>query len=285
MIEHIFTGHVLDILKRIPDGFVDMCITSPPYYKQRKYGTEPQDWGDWVGELGQEPNFVMYINHLMMIFTEVKRVLKKEGSCYVNMNDTYNSRKSLMGIPDRFKIAMIDDGWICRNEVIWARPNQMPQPATDKFTQDYEKLYFFTKSKKYYHIQQLEPYDKPLNRRGGDNMTGNESEWDKNLGQHRNIKRNVRPNENGRTKRCVWSINTKPSKKAHFAVFPDELAETPILASCPKGGIVLDTFIGSGVSGVVAKRLGCGFIGIDIDPHCSDLSKEEIYGGEFSINW
>ena len=177
-----------------------------------------------------------------MIFREVKRVLKKDGSCYVNIGDKYNSRKSLMCIPDRFKVAMVDDRWICRNELIWYRPNQMPQPATDKFTTDFEKLYFFTKNKKYYFEQQLEPYDKPLNRRGGGRMTGNDSEWDNALNQNRNIKRDVRPNEKGKNKRCVWSINTKPSSKAHFAVFPDELVETPILASCKKGGIVLDIF-------------------------------------------
>jgi len=285
MTEHILCGHVLTLLKRFPDEYVDMCITSPPYYKQRNYKTPPQDWGDWIGELGQEPTYQMYISHLMMIFKEVKRIIKKQGSCYVNIGDTYNSRKSLMGIPDRFKIAMIDDRWICRNELVWHRPNQMPQPATDKFTNDYEKMYFFTKNKKYYHKQQFEPYIKPLNRRGGDNMTGNESDWDKNLGQHRNIKRNVRPNEKGRTKRCVWSINTKPSKKAHFAVFPDDLVETPILASCPSGGVVLDTFFGSGVVGVVAKRMNIGFIGIDLSPECIKLANEEIYGGEFHINW
>lgn len=263
--------------------------------------------GAWMGELGLEPTFGLYIKHLINIFDKIWRVLKKEGTCWVNIGDTYAANrsyqvkgtkqidgsqpkakqpqakdnnvknKSLYGIPDRFKIAMIDNGWICRNEIVWYKPNVMPSSAKDRFTVDFEKVYFFTKSEKYFFEQQLEPYAQPMNRWGGDKLKADgKSDWDEGTGQSTYRERNMRPNPKGRNKRCVWEINTQPLKEAHFAVFPPELVETPVLAGCPEGGIVLDPFIGSGNTAIKVIELGKKYIGIDLNEKYVEMTKKRI---------
>ncbi len=269
----------------------------------------------WLGELGQEPDFKLFIEHLVLIFDEVKRILTPDGSCWANLGDSYSGsnqgngsknisakqhsnrgtrymheagaksllaktsvpRKSLMGIPDRFKIAMIDNGWICRNEIIWHRPNQMPSSVRDRFTVDFEKFYFFTKSEDYYFEQQFEPYTSTMNRWGGTKLKADgESAWDEGTGQSTYRTRNMRPNEKGKNKRAVWSINTVPQKVNHFASFPQKLVETPILACCPEKGIVLDMFFGSGTSGVVAKKNNRKYIGIDLNPEYVEIAEKRL---------
>lgn len=295
--------------------------------------------GAWLGELGQEPTPKMFIEHLVEIFMECARVLKPEGTMWINIADSYSGSnqgngappsgknstnrgtskmqleghkstlskldipaKSLIGIPDRLKIALIDNGLICRNEIIWHKPNQMPSSAKDKFTPDYEKIYFFTKSKKYYFEQQLEPYTKPMNRWAGDVLTADgKSEWDEGTGQSSYRTRNMRPNPNGKNMRTVWSINTVPSKVKHFAMFPEKLIERPILAGCPilickacgktygdsgdicwcghddfEKGIVLDPFMGSGTTARVAKKNGRNYIGIELNPEYAEEARKSL---------
>lgn len=167
MINKIFIGDALQVLKDFPDNFVDMCITSPPYYGLRDYGIN--------GQLGQESDFNVYINKLLAIFDEVKRVLKKAGTCWVNISDTYKN-KSLLGIPFQFAQGMLSKGWILRNTIIWHKPNAMPINVKDRFTIDFEYLFFFSKNKKYYFEQQVEPVkqssikritQKTFNQQGG----------------------------------------------------------------------------------------------------------------------
>ena len=148
MLNKIHNMDCLEGLKRLPDKSIDMVITSPPYFNLRDYGT--------VGEIGSETNYNDYINNLIAIFTEVHRVLKDSGSCWVNIDDVY-CNQSLLGIPDRFKIRMLDSGWMCRNEIIWHKPNAMPSSAKTRFNNDYEKLFFFTKKSKYFFETQYEP--------------------------------------------------------------------------------------------------------------------------------
>lgn len=339
----IINGNALEEVKKLPDNFVDMIITSPPYWGLRDYGLQDVVFGEnlnckhqwkehvkrplggkgskganvgankndfanmrdydvisyfceicgaWKGQLGQEPHYQLYINHLVEIFNESKRILKDSGSIWVNLGDTYLGqkpfsidgiqesqikKKSLVGIPDRFKAAMIDDGWICRNEVIWHKPNQMPSSVKDRFTSDFEKFYFFTKNEKYYFEQQLEPYTKPMNRWAGNKLVAkSESEWDNGTGQSTYRDRNMRPNPNGKNKRCVWSINTTPLKEAHFAVYPEKLIETPILACCPENGIVLDIFFGSGTSGIVSKKLNRKYLGIEMNPEYIKIAEKRL---------
>ena len=236
--------------------------------------------GAWRGQLGLEPTPQLYIQHLVGIFDEVKRVLKKTGTCWVNLGDTYGgttkTAKSLAQIPSRFAIAMTDSGWILRNEIIWWKRNCMPSSAKDRFTVDFEKLFFFTKSKKYYFEQQLEPVAECSIKRAeygwncdrfNNGVAGPQGIHVEKMGT-----RFVRPS--GRNKRCVWDITTKPYKGAHFAVFPPELVETPIKAGCPPGGVVLDPFGGTGTTSEVARKLGRSSIIIELNPDYLELVKE-----------
>lgn len=310
----IHTGHTLEILKTFPDASINMCITSPPYWGLRDYKTGPVKWQDgWIGELGTEPDFNAYINHLCDIFDEVKRVLKDDGTCWVNIGDTYGGcslnssygvkakgetsflksveylqkvahtrgkySKSLLLIPFRFAIEMSNRGWTVRNVIIWQKPNATPSSAKDRFTVDFEYLFFFSKNKKYYFERQLEPikqstYDRCKNGCGinkGANYQGlNKTNFE------RLQKRILSGEISGRNTRTVWSIATHAYHGAHFAVFPPALLEIPIKAGCPEDGIVLDPFIGSGTTAVVANRLNRKWIGIELNPEYTKLAETRI---------
>ena len=307
MINKIFNEDCLAGLKKLPDNSIDCCVSSPPYWGLRDYGVE--------GQIGNENEFTDFINKLAEIYKEVYRVLKPKGTCFVNLGDTYggsgsgttknadtseyvkNSKqvyilpngtaksskfrgttlnKSLLMIPERFAIEMISNGWILRNQIIWHKPNQMPSSAKDRFTVDFEKIFFFVKQPKgYYFEQQLEPYTKPLDRWGGTDLQANgKSEWDKGTKQTTYRKRNMRPNEEGKNMRTVWSINTKPFKEAHFAVFPDTLVSRMIKAGCPEKGLVLDPFMGAGTTAVTALSLNRNFVGFELNPdYCRLIDK------------
>lgn len=247
-------GDCLELLRQLPDESIDCCVTSPPYWNLRDFGVE--------GQLGTEETFHDYIENLCMIFNEVRRVLKPDGTCWVNMGDTYSGsncgshdhreqdglglqpqqrykgqnagatelpNKCLLQIPARFAIEMCNHGWILRNEIIWYKPNAMPVSVRDRFTVDFEKLFFFTKSSTYYFARQFEPlksgadHDRPIGfvKGGGQSSKG----------AHGGV---IRSNPLGRNKRCVWRIPTQPFPEAHFAVFPEALCEAPIKAGCPE---------------------------------------------------
>lgn len=206
-------------------------------------------------------------------------------------------------IPFRFAIEMVNRGWILRNAIIWHKPNCMPSSVKDRFTVDFEYLFFFSKSKKYYFKTQHEPVKQcsieRLNR-----AVSNKHKWVKGPdGQTQHTMNKPRPNRNykryerssaphefkgadhlvspfdpkkGRNKRCVWTITTKPFKEAHFAVYPEDLVETPIKAGCPEDGVVLDPFSGAGTTLLVAKKLGRNYIGVDINPRYVEMSKNRI---------
>jgi len=302
-IDQVVCGNSLDILKTIPDESINCCITSPPYWALRDYKID--------GQLGLEPSFKEYLDKLIAIFDEVKRVLRKDGTCWVVLGDTYSgsgngsndyrngtsknyrkcvtlyqgqksgktnlSDKSLLQIPSRFAILMSDKGWILRNEIIWYKPNAMPSSVKDRFTVDFEKIFFFVKNKKYYFEQQFEPYQESINRWGGVYLKANgNSTWDEGTKQNTYRNRSLRPNDKGRNKRCVWQIATKPFKEAHFAVFPPTLVVPMIKAGCPENGIVLDPFIGSGTVAEVALKLNRHFIGIELSPEYCEIAKKRI---------
>jgi len=259
--------------------------------------------GAWRGELGAEPNPDLYIKHLCDVFDEVKRVLKPTGTAWINIADSYGGSggaggdynegglregqpkfkgnncqpKSLVGIPERMVLEMQNRGWIRRNTCIWYKPNCMPSSAEDRFTVDFEYMYFFTKSTKYYFKQQFEPYDEPINRWGGEKTDGEgESLWDLGTGQNTYRERNLRPNPEGRNKRTVWSINTEGYRGAHFAVFPRKLVATPIEAGCSPNGVVMDCFSGSGTTCRVAYDLDRKYIGIELNPEFVKLSERRL---------
>jgi DNA modification methylase len=317
----IIQGDSLEVLKTLPDESVDCVITSPPYWALRDYGCE--------GQLGLEPTFQEYIDKLCNIFDEAKRVLKKEGTCWVNIGDTYMGNSSysekgrqgfgndkigminktkkevklvkatdggkygvkdigdrlkcfgsdevkdkcLCQIPSRFAIEMTNRGWILRNEIIWHKPNCMPSSVEDRFTVDFEKVFFFVKSKKYYFEQILEPYesepsesDRNRNKAGEKyNGTGLFSEGERDYYC-----------KGGRNKRTVWSITTKGFSEAHFATYPEALVEPMIKSGCPLGGIVLDPFSGSGTTGRVAIDNGREYIGIELNPEYIKIQEKRL---------
>lgn len=268
-VNSIYCGDALSTLKTFPDNVIDCIITSPPYFKLRDYGCE--------GQLGQENTTEEFVNRLCDVFSEVRRVLKKTGTCFVNLGDSYVDG-SLQMIPERFAFEMIKSGWILRNEIIWHRPNQMPSSADNRFTVDFEKIFFFVKNSDYYFEQQLEAYTKPLERWGGDKLEANgKSTWDEGTGQTTYRNRDVRPNPDGRNMRTVWSINTEPSEEKHFASYPEALVTRLVNAGCPKDGVVLDPFFGIGTTGIVSKKLGRNYIGIELNPEYVEISKHRFY--------
>jgi site-specific DNA-methyltransferase (adenine-specific) len=270
----IICGSAKEVLQTMPAESINCCISSPPYWALRDYGVE--------GQLGLEKTFEEYIDKLCGIYDEVKRVLRPDGTCWVNLGDTYNnvtpggrdanrwpkqSRndhtpnnrsmpanvkvKSLCLIPQRFAIEMVNWGWILRNVIIWAKPNPMPSSAKDRFTVDFEYVYFFTKQKRYFFEPIYEPYLTESNaerpRMGQGQNTQYEQKrsgvgWGNTRANDPSDKRNDSgtriKNEAstplGRNKRTVWTIPTQAYPDAHFATFPEKLVEPMILAGCPK---------------------------------------------------
>ena len=300
-LNQIYQGDALEVLKTFPSESIDCCITSPPYWGLRDYGVDNQ--------LGLENDFNDYIKKLCDIFGELLRVLKKEGTLWVNIGDTYCAgnvegfidatdseriyksvgrkkrggskevpRKSLMQIPARFVLEMLNRGWINRNEIIWYKPACMPTSAEDRFTIDFEKIFFFVKSERYYFEQQFDKsiwFDKDKRA-----ITGGITKSGKSVtpeGQQYAISKSGSFREDGmRNKRCVWKINTKPSHDPHFAAYPEELCATPIKAGCPEGGTVLDPFMGSGTTALVAKKLKRNYIGIELNPEYIKIAEQRL---------
>lgn len=269
--------------------------------------------GGWLGQLGQEPNRDEFISHLCMIFDECRRVLKSSGTLWCNLSDSYSkpykynltvdqkkygmgknthcltkmkvdkgrhriASKSLCNIPGRFADEMILRGWILRNEIIWYKPSVIPTPAKDRFTVDFEKMFFFVKHPEYAFEQQFEPYaaSTPSRYRRNRNMVG------KNLVYRRISGMSLEKptlNPKGRNMRCVWRIATENGRENHFAPYPTRLVETPIRAGCPPGGVVLDPFMGTGTTAVVARRLGRSFIGFDLNPEYVEISNRRCEKG------
>ena len=300
----IINGNSLEVLKTIPDNSIDCCITSPPYWGLRDYGHEEQ--------LGSEKHFKDFVNNLCNVFDEVKRVLKPTGTCFVNLGDTFSSdtkgtggpsdkqlsnkgsryeakkfdtdipNKCLCLVPERFAIEMIDRGWTIRNQIIWHKPNQMPSSAKDRFTVDFEKVFFFVKQPiGYYFEQQLEPYSENSDmeyrtslRVGKFYRAGNENPYKKNTPLAGD--REAKFNPDGRNMRTVWSINTEPNSEAHFATYPQRLVERMLKAGCPENGVVIDPFFGSGTTGVYARKVNRNFVGIELNPEYVKIAENRL---------
>lgn len=284
----IFEGDCLEILKTMENESVDCIITSPPYFQLRDYGH--------VKQIGLEKTVHEYIEKLNTVFKECKRVLKKGGSLWIVIGDTYcgtvagvksakqsvadftfrkdDSRfkkKSLYQVPSRLAIAIQDDGWILRNEIIWYKPNAMPQSMKDRFTVDYEKIYFFVKEPKYYFKQQKEP----MKTKDTSRPRGSHGSFTPNSG--RRIENNIMVEKPLlRNVRTVWEVPTAPNRLKHYAQFPDELVQRMIDAGCPDDGVVLDPFMGSGTTGVVALNMNRKFIGIEISKQYFNLAKQRL---------
>jgi len=240
--------------------------TSPPYWGLRDYGHADQ--------LGMESTPAEYVAHMVQVFREVKRVLRDDGTVFLNLGDTYGSGKQLTGIPWRVAFALQDDDWILRQDIIWHKPNPMPESVQDRCTKAHEYVFLLTKQPRYYYDAKaiMEPADpKNYRKRATQRIVP--------PGQTIQSKMDARRGEilcEDRNRRSVWSVSVNSYSRVHFAVMPPKLVEPCILAGCPVGGVVLDPFAGSGTTGAVATSLGRNFVGIELNPAYVELAEERI---------
>ena len=300
----IHVGDNLFHLTNIPDNSVDMCVTSPPYYNLRDYKNS--------GQIGADNTVKDFVENLCKVFDEIHRILKPTGSCWVNIGDTYD-KKRLLQVPSRFEIAMCDRGWHLRNEIIWSKPNPQPISSKDRFWGNHEKFFWFVKDvKKYYFnrdailVPQAEisirrMFSKNnMSKRKDFNATSKEgfaissNSQDKHYARMREemgIDKEFNYDELIKSGKCptrpefdTWNVPSVTYKGAHFAVYPPELIEKPILSCCPEQGIVIDPFMGSGTTGEVAKLNNRRYIGLELNPEYAILANERIskVGGIFT---
>lgn len=305
----IIQGDALEILKTLDAESIQCCVTSPPYWGLRDYKVD--------GQIGLEPSPELYVEHLVEIFQEVRRVLRKDGVLWLNLGDSYSGGgrgsghgrkqgtnkgtegmprsiipegikpKDLVGIPWRVAFALQKDGWWLRQDIIWAKPNPMPESVSDRCTKSHEYIFLLTKSAKYYYdADAIKETQKECTteryRYGWNGIADDGSNGARTGSAYKKMKAGMSMGEamrgNGmRNKRSVWNISTKPFKGAHFAVFPTELPETCIKAGSKPGDTVLDPFSGAGTTGIVARRLGREYIGIDLNPEYVKMSRKRLF--------
>lgn len=292
-------GDCLEVLRCLPDASVQCCITSPPYWGLRDYGV--------AGQLGLEATPAEYVANMEAVFREVRRVLRDDGTLWLNLGDSYNAYnggtgpgagldmrrtkarpdlasghalrckglkpKDLVGIPWRVALALQADGWYLRQDIIWHKPNPMPESVTDRCTKAHEYLFLLAKCERYY-------YDAEAIKEAGSGVSGGAcfGKINKNGPGARRMKdgENESIRDGTRNKRSVWTIPTQAYSEAHFATFPEKLVEPCILAGCPEGGIVLDPFNGSGTTGVVCYKHRRQYLGIDLNEEYLRLAKRRI---------
>ena len=349
----VYQGHVIDVLRELPEKSVQCCITSPPYYGLRSYQTPPQvwggdescehEWGDeipgdarggsgpgrkngsamtyaralpkgnfclrchaWRGELGQEPTLALYLDHLVSVFEAVKRVLRDDGTLWVNIGDSYVSNgrqqvgrhdehpdaiarrherfgtgrpkaltggndrtwreadpglkaKDLMLVPHRFAIAMCDAGWYVRSDIIWGKKSCMPESVTDRPTSAHEHIFLFAKQPRYF-------WDAEAVKEGAIKGAAGSTFTDGKTGVNGNgrVSTKERIESSGRNMRNVWMLGPENFPDAHFAAFPSEIPRRCILAGSRPGDTILDPFLGSGTTALVARQLGRRCVGIEL---------------------
>jgi site-specific DNA-methyltransferase (adenine-specific) len=260
----VLEGDSLDALRLLPSNSVQCAITSPPYWGLRDYNIN--------GQIGLEPTLREFINHLVAVFCELKRVLRDDGTLWLNIGDGYTSGnrgyraadkknparamslrpdtpqglkpKDLQGIPWRLVFALQDDGWYLRSDIIWNKPNAMPESVKDRPTKSHEYVFMLTKSEQYY-------YNYEASKEIGLN------------GEYRN-------------RRTVWNINTQSFQEAHFATFPQKLVEPCVLISSKPGDFILDPFFGSGTVGVVCVQNKRQYVGIELNPEYIEIAANRL---------
>jgi DNA modification methylase len=330
----IYLGDCREILKRLPERSVNCCVTSPPYFGLRDYGCD--------GQIGLEATPVEFVAEMVSVFREVKRVLRDDGVCWLNLGDSYCGykgdqygiakgnltartpvavdgrfetgtpqtsgvkNKDLIGIPWMVAFALRADGWYLRQDIIWHKPNPMPESVTDRCTKSHEYMFLLTKSDRYFFNSDAIKEDAVCGHLPGNNSHKGETAYAEGDSKHRtkaglvNYAKKVRESAakgsfNGKTeamadtgqnafravvdkrnKRSVWTVSVKPYKGAHFATFPADLIRPCVAAGCPEGGTVLDPFTGSGTTAEVAKANGCKFIGCELNPEYLKLAADRF---------
>jgi len=301
----LLLGNCLDVLATLPDESVQCCVTSPPYWGLRDYGID--------GQLGLEETPDAYVAKMVAVFREVRRVLRDDGTLWLNLGDSYAGSgkgrntdgtrtdfsglsgasggctegtqpiykdipglksKDLVGIPWRVAFALQADGWWLRQDIIWHKPNPMPESVTDRCTKAHEYIFLLTKSARYYYDNEavkeesVYPEDNRKSR-----VNENAKDFQRELGNRLEKGDKTYPYRN---RRSVWTVTTKPFKGAHFATFPPDLIEPCILAGSAADTLVLDPFSGAGTTGVVAVQHGRRYIGIELNPDYLEMSRKRI---------
>jgi DNA modification methylase len=324
----LLIGDCRDRLAELPDQSVHCCVTSPPYFGLRDYGCD--------GQMGLEPTPDEFVAGMVGVFREVRRVLRDDATLWLNIGDSYNAYnggagpgsklskdqteqrpklatgfglqvkslkpKDLIGIPWLLAFALRADGWYLRQDIIWSKPNPMPESVRDRCTKAHEYLFLLSKGPKYYY--DCDAIRDPLadasiarlsqdvaNQRGSDRVPGKTNGTMKAVAKRGMRSSNLEDfgltrgtsnpscvNEAGANKRSVWTVATQPFSEAHFATFPPALIEPCILAGCPVGGTVLDPFGGAGTTGLVADRLQRSAILIELNPEYAEIAERRIQG-------
>ncbi len=311
MRDTILFGDCRETLKEF-DEKARVCVTSPPYYGLRDYGGEEK-------QIGLEQSPEEYIEQMVQVFRLVRDVLTDDGTLWLNIGDSYYNYKSgtgeyakqsfakgrqdlpmktpkranklkgfkdkeLMGIPWMLAFALRADGWHLRQDIIWNKPNPMPESVKDRCTKAHEYIFLFTKQRDYYYDNEAikEP---AVGERWGGNTPINMNNTKDIDNQFSGLTRPRKMVYEKRNKRSVWTVNKKPYKGAHFAVYPEELIRPCILAGSQKGDLVLDPFMGSGTTAAVAKSLGRDYIGCELHENYGDLIQKRVgeYHAEVNI--
>jgi len=270
----ILIGDAKEKLKELETESIQSVITSPPYWGLRDYGNDEQ--------IGQEETPDKYIDNMVEVFNNVLRVLKKDGTLWLNIGDSYSSirnekigvkKKDLVGIPWMLAFALRKNGWYLRQDIIWAKPNPMPESVRDRCTKSHEYIFMLTKSEKYYYDHNA--IREPRTSVGSNHQFGGKKYNDPDNPIYGSIQ-SVYESDGKRNKRDVWNITTQPFKDAHFAVMPEALVEPCILAGSRVDDLILDPFAGSGTVGVVAKKHNRKFIGIELNPDYAKIANDRI---------
>lgn len=296
-INEIINSDCLLGLQGLPDQSVNCCVTSPPYFGLRDYGVE--------GQLGLEETPEAFIAGMVAVFREVKRVLKNDGTLWLNIGDSYANtgnltahrgqrkdrdqsamgfdrshikfpgvkQKDLIGIPWMLAFALRADGWYLRQDIVWHKPNQMPESVTDRCTKSHEYIFLLSKSAKYYYDYEAiktEMLETSIQRNQSGWVQGKQNHFSKYLGSDK-AKEQTTAN-----KRSVWTVTTKPFSEAHFATFPEDLIVDCIKAGCPEDGIVLDPFMGAGTTALVARKLNRNYTGFELNPAYIEIANRRL---------
>ena len=276
----VILGDILSVCPTLPNHLFQTIITSPPYFGHRHYSNshDPR-------EIGQESDPSQYIENLVCIFRDLRQKLRSDGLLWLNLGDTYRD-KSLLGIPWRVALALQGDKWILRSDVIWHKPNAMPSSVTDRPTTDHEYLFMFAATPNYYYDADAirEPhvtFTEKSKMRGGRShfgKVGGTPEAGKNAGNGNlhDGRWDQAFNPKGRNKRTVWEIPLSKFRDTHFAVYPEKLVETCILASTREDDFVFDPFTGSGTTGVVANKLSRRFVGVELVREYQIMAQKRI---------
>lgn len=265
----LYHGDALKVASSLPSCSVQTIVTSPPYFGLRDYGDD--------GQIGAESSLNEYVARMVVLFAELRRVLSDDGTLWLNLGDSYGPGKQLLGVPWRVALALQDNGWILRSDIIWAKPNPMPESVSDRPTKSHEHFFLLSKGVTYFYDAQsiAEEATTDLENRQlerGSQGYASASGGKKGNAQRGHINGYGYSGGHTRNKRDVWTITTIPFPGSHFAVYPPELIRPCIRAGSRPGDTVLDPFSGSGTTGAVATFEGRKYIGIDLNREYLDLS-------------